>query len=317
MNKITSIILTMLMCLLGAQFALAADFMPSFNGAAYRDFRTMWVQDIFGFYDFLSYDLDLTAFTKLEGNFSDKKTGLAAGADISIDDNEIGKANKISAYLGIKQLSLRLQKGNIKGTADWKGALAPGQSRLTPFDDKFTHVDMLVHSKSSKEYWGLGYTSFSLPSELQTADSNAQVKRVLDTDFKVKCYSFIFGFDSFSGSEPFEEGISFFSSGEDRLGLGNSEISDQGVAAIKYLNPGATTVPQNIFTAFIENDTNLGFKWGHDFKAFKMAVGVGYEVSFIVSLQYGSLSTERGRLDFESPLSLFRHGPIGRVFLQW
>jgi len=84
MNKITTIILTILMCLLGAQFVLASDLMPSFNGAAYRDFKASWVQDIFGFYDFLSYDMDMTAFTKLEGNFSDKKTGLAAGADISV-----------------------------------------------------------------------------------------------------------------------------------------------------------------------------------------------------------------------------------------
>jgi hypothetical protein len=316
-NKITVIILTALICLLGAQFAVAADFMPSFNGAAYRDFKAMWVQDVFGFYDFLSYDMDMTAFTKLEGNFSDKKTGLAAGADISVDDNEVGKANKISAYLGIKRLYLRLQKGSMKGTAVWAGTLAPGQSSRTLFDDKFTHVDMLLHSKTSNEYWGLGYTSFSLPAELQTTDSAAVVKRVLDTDFKVKCYSFIFGFDSFSGSEPFEEGIKFFASGEDRFGLGNSEISDQGVTAIKDLNPGTTTVPQNIFTAFVENDTNLGWKWGHDFKAFKMAVGVGYEMSFIVGIQYGSLTTAPGKLDYESPISLFRHGPIGRVFLQF
>ncbi len=332
-SRIKTVLLVLITLLFSSSFVWADSVLPfTFTGAAYRDFHAKYAQDVFGFYNFLSYSMDTTAFTKLEGNFCDKQTGLAAGADINVDDNAVGKANKIAAYVGIKRLFLRLEKGNMKGVANWNGLLAPGQSAHEAFDNKFMHVDLILHSNSMLDgtgYWGVGYTTFNLPAEIQTTftytNRQGQVEgvRAFDPDFQVKCYSFIFGFDTFSGETlgtgigKFEEGFGFFGSGEDRFGLGYSYISDAGIKAAEFLNPGLKATEQKLFGGFVENDTDMGFKWSHAYKYLKLVLGVGYEVSFAVNLQWSGFATEPGQLGVNSPISIFRYGPIGRVFMQW
>lgn len=331
-SRIKTVFLVLFLLLGSSQFVWAENNLPiSFAGAAYRNFSASYAQDVFGFYNFLSYDMDTTAFTKLEGSFTDKKFGLAAGADINVDDNDVGKASKVSAYFGIKRVFLRLERGNMRGLANWAGEMAPGQSARVPFNNKFTHVDMLVRNKEFLEgasYWGVGYTTFNLPAEIQTTltytNRQGQIEgvRAFDPDFKVQCYSFIFGFDTFSENvmgSTFngKDGLGFFASGEDRFGLGNSTISDEGIAAAEYLNPGLKATKQVLFGGFVENDTNMGFKWTQNFQYLRLVVGLGYEVSFACNLQWTGFATEPGELGVNSAISIFRYGPIARVFLQW
>ncbi|ULQ59550.1 hypothetical protein K7I13_13950 [Brucepastera parasyntrophica] len=64
----------------------------------------------------LNFDLDPNAFTTYEGGFW-HKSGFQLGVSADVDNNIVGKLDKLIGFLGFKNFMLRVSGGKITGTA--------------------------------------------------------------------------------------------------------------------------------------------------------------------------------------------------------
>lgn len=289
-------------------------------------FGGKWKFDFIGFNDYLDTRNNNNSFGKLYGGFINEKLGLSLGFKVDSDDNVVGKVNRFMGYAGYKNMIMRYQYGKIKGNFHWSGDLAPGMVRDGDLRNLLRHIDLLWRRKTILGDWlGFGYTSLDMPSELSVwYDNNVKGRSVYDLNYKGNFYSFIFGFDSFSKSvENLEKGksgmtiddksgFSLYLTGEDRIGFGKAEISDEAIRYALFLNPAATGVKsKDFFAALIENDTGVGIRWISKNGSF--AAGLGYEVSFIMILPF-SPNPSAGEIDLHGLPSTIRYGPVIRVY---
>ena len=298
-----------------------------------------WERGFFSMDKVITFKTDANELTKIEGNICNTQLGLSLGANVNVDDNRVGEANRVMGYVGIKQLYLRYQEARISGTTQWEGLLVPGQSREASFDKKFIHVDLLYWKRSKTAlagmpyFFGIGYTSFAFPFEIDTlftrTDRTEQYygKAFYEPNFTAKYYSFLFGFDTFASSMLYLDagpdagdiagGFGIFFTAEDRFGFGESRLSPEGLAAAQLLNPGLNPVNDHFTSTYIENVSSIGLRWRSTKGAMRFAVGLGYELSFFMVMDFDDGARQSGDLGFQKNESILRHGPIVRAYMRW
>ncbi len=317
----------------------AALLLPALNAMAAEDARfaaiagissvpkTNWsAKSLIADKDLINYDFDATALTTYDGMLTDSKLGLSAGASATVDDNLVGKLYNAMGYVGIKTFMLRVQTGKLTGKTDWTGPLAPGQIAKSTFDNKYTNVDLLKWSEGGGGYWGVGYTSLSLPLQVETltttSDKSNQRKGtpVYDQNAKIKYYCFMFGFDTLVGpllkrSTREQTGFGFFFSTQDRFGAGSFELSETAQSYAQAMNPGKTPVSRKMFALYVDYDLALGPKYTINVKGNNLVLAAGYNVGGSLLASIGGGADNPREVGYEPSFFLFRHGPMVRAYL--
>lgn len=288
--------------------------------------KTNWsAKSIIADKNLINYNFDATALTTYDGMLTDQKLGLSAGGSATVDDNLVGKLYNAMGFVGIKSFMLRIQSGKLTGTTNWTGPLAPGQLAASKFDNKYTNIDLLHWSEGGGGYWGVGYTSLSLPLQVETlttsSDKSNQVKGtpVYDQDAKIKYYNFMFGFDTLIGpllkkSTREQTGLGFFVATQDRFGAGTFELSETAQNYAKAMNPGKTPVSRKMFALYVDYDLSLGPKYTFNFGGNNLVLAAGYNVGGSLLASIGGGADSPAEVGYEPSFFLFRHGPMVRAY---
>jgi hypothetical protein len=228
--------------------------------------------------DQLSLAMERTASTTCEGDLFLKKLRLAFGLRVDVDDNFVGKLNRLMGYVGSEGLSLRVQTSRRRGTARWDGEEIAGMPADYAFDNPFVSVDLLrCTRRGAIDYFGLGCTSYRLPVQLDCLiyDTTrgtvwwAPQGAVYQPDMAFGIYSLLPGIDTlrqaFAGTGVMAamQGLRPWMATQDRTGVGLSHISDEARAWVETADrsspaspPGArrrpatsTPPPRSIYSA--------------------------------------------------------------------
>lgn len=294
---------------------------------------------------YLSYDMDTTAFSSYEANFSLPKIGIAAGVFVNVDDTVIGRVNNILGYLGYKNLTLRVSKGRLKGTASWDGPMATGMEPSFDFDYTMTNIDciyyldleiggenttddLIVMQKAF--YVGLGYTEFTAPVEIKSLLTPGGLSNqyygdfVYDKNYNIKTYDLLFGFDTLSATLRsknsgmlFGYGFGIWALAQDRIGFGFATLSKDAAAWAEAVNPGKTIVDRKTFVTYLENNTSIGLMYVPPFLNNKVALAVGYNLTFASLTSFEAAAEDNTDLGYDSNFSFYHHGIIIRLYAVW
>jgi hypothetical protein len=283
----------------------------------------------------MSVSMDETATTTYAGDLFFRKLRLKVGLKVDVDDNFIGKLNRFMGYVNYSGFTLRVQTSRLRGTAYWEGDPVAGMPAQSDFDNPFVSVDLLHYWKDDASmYYGLGYTSYRLPVQLDclTYDtSRGEVWWAYYGDYNVSfyqpdmafhIYSVLFGIDTlhgaFAGKGPFSwQGFGLWMWTQDRAGAGLSYISDETKDVIQtaYGKPlwSATQIAM-----LVDYNLTLGVQWVGDLGRARLALGLGYNVGgqIVVCI------TPKGPVDAEhvdaSPsVYLVHHGPMFTGIVSW
>ena len=279
-------------------------------------------------------EMDTTATTIYEGDLWFKKLGLTTGFKVNVDDNFIGKFNRVMGYLGYHDFSIRLQTSRLKGTLDWSGSAVAGMPESADFDNRFITVDLLYYPKKqgSDFYFGLGYMSYELPTQIEclVLNSSKEIiygKDVYQPDMKFRTYSFLFGFDTlqsaFMGTPSLMntgDGFGFWAATQDRAGGGLSRISDETETWIEEANPGRFLRDNDQIIMMVDYNLTLGLRWTGDLGPVRLGAGVGYnlggQVIMAMSSSWGPI-TRTDQVDASPNLYLAHHGVILKLTASW
>jgi hypothetical protein len=313
--------------------AARADLVEIAGG--YSQVSAKWADDPMNFNDNLSMDFDNTAFTRVEGTLCEKKFGLSAGVNVDLDNNEIGEVNRITGYLGIKKLYLRMQTGRLRGKATWEGENPAWQEDTVAFDNTFNHVDLIYWLQPKKMatplYFGIGYTSLEMPVEMRTMttpggkENQVLGKPVFDPDYSGKFYDLLFGLDTFASSMLYEDsleakmkkkGFAIFFATEDRAGLGQAKVGEDALIAAEELN-GLPPVDDKLLSAWVEYNVSLGLSWTGRLGRAKFSVGAGYEFMGAIAMAMDGGVSSPTELGLDPQAGLMRYGPIFRAYARW
>ncbi len=283
----------------------------------------------------LDIHMDATATTIYEGDLFFRKIGLSFGLKVDVDDNFIGKFNRFLGYVGYDDYSIRVQTSRLRGTLDWHGSVAGG---LVPssasFDNRFYTVDLLYYpaSPGSQFYFGIGYTSYELPTQLECLVVNSAGEIVYGNqayqpDMRFRIYSFLFGFDtlrsSFMGVDSFMnsgDGLGLWIATQDRFGGGVSRISDEARTWIEALNPGRSLYDRDQIVMMVDYLFTLGVRWTGGLGPARLGLGLGYNVGGQVIMGMSSkfkAISETDQVDASPNLYLAHHGVIFRLSASW
>ncbi|HAM35425.1 MAG TPA: hypothetical protein DEB40_05235 [Elusimicrobia bacterium] len=296
----------------------------------------------FGFNEKLKYNFNTTAYTRLEGALSFSRLGLSVGANVEVDNNKVGKANKYMGYIGLKRFYLRAGGGQLRGSTTWNGSTANGRLPVhSDFSTRYSNVDLLIWfrnflgAKGLPGFIGAGYTSFALPVEVKAwaspdnGDSWRKLNSVYDPNYKIRLYNFLFGFDSFtsdmlypdtdwmSPGRPGKEGFSMFFATEDRFGIGRATLGANAYQAAKDLNPLYTATSDSSSYWLIENDTSIGMKWTKNLTRSRLALGVGYGVSLVIGEAFQGVPKKATDMSLQPEQCFLNHGPLARVYMKF
>ena len=272
--------------------------------------------------DYLNLNIDNSAFTTFEGNIWHTKTGLKLGISADIDNNAVGKVNKVAGLLGYKKLMLRIQKSKLGGTAIWRGPVVAGQPSEIRFENVYNSVDLLYREPGRFfDYLGVGYITMSLPLQFDTVyyngakTTNGNPAYEDKMDFKI--YAVMVGFDTMTDAATNRTpGPGLWLASQDRLGFGTTKISREAKRRLEAANPGRT-LKNNSFTAVdIDIDMTLGLFWNFKIKQAFLSFGAGYNVSGMLlgELPHGLKENNM----YASPESmLYRTGTVFRALLYW
>ena len=101
--------------------------------------------------------MDQTASTTYEGDLFFRKLRLKVALDVDVDNNFVGKLNRLMGYIDYEGFTLRVQNSTLRGTAVWTGTKVPGMPSQTSFDNSYTSVDLLYYTKNGGlDYFGIG-----------------------------------------------------------------------------------------------------------------------------------------------------------------
>ena len=199
--------------------------------------------------------MDQTASTTYEGDLFFRKLRLKVGLDVDVDNNFVGKLNRLMGYIDYEGFTLRVQNSTLRGTAVWTGTKVPGMPSQTSFDNSYTSVDLLYYTKNGGlDYFGIGYTSYQLPVQLDCLVYNAArgsvwwapTSTVYQPDMAFHIYSLLLGLDTLhqafvrTGYLSGEQGFGIWMATQDRAGGGLSYISDQAKAWVQQANNNLT-----------------------------------------------------------------------------
>ena len=317
----------------------ASSSLLSISGGISKTVNARWTESFISMNTKLSYDMDVTDFTMIEGKICNTKAGLALGVNADINNNYVGSVNRVMGYIGLNRLYARFQNGKLDGIAKWNGTLGPGQTVLTPFKGSLTHVDLLYWQRAFPMYFGVGYTAISVPVEIMTYYTRSTKEHsvvgipVIDTDYSATYYAFLFGFDTFTSSMLYPDdkdtspearalngsnsGFGLFMVAQDRIGVGNDHISAKSLATAQALNGGKVPIGDSFFSCYLENTSSIGIRWRGVSRYGSIAIGVGYELACFSILDITGGVDHPGILGLSPQSSLARYGPIVRLYMQW
>ncbi len=269
----------------------------------------------------IEYDMEATKFTSYETNIHYKPADISIGGNINVEDNVIGKIEKAFGYIGYKNTFIRYSSGTIRGEAHWKGTLAPKMESNFSFNNPYRGIDFLyTFDGRGSLYVGLGYTYLEAPLEISTLvtpggkENQTEGVPVYDKSFKVKVYSFVFGFDNLHNGSA---GLGFFVSAQDKVGFGQGRMSDSTVRSAEYLNPGHELTDTTPVLAYVENDSSIGISYKYMTGDFTFIVAVGYNLVLSTVFTFGAAAEEASDLGYDASYESFRHGVIFKAIAMW
>ena len=278
--------------------------------------------------------MDQTASTTYEGDLFFKKLRLKAGLNVNVDDNLVGRLNSLMGYINYEGFTLRVQNSRLRGTAHWTGAnlngMMPAQAS---FDNSYTSVDLL-HYDGGDLYFGLGYTSYSLPVQLNCLEYNVQrgevwwpqTGAVYQPDRAFHIYSVLFGLDTLhqalaqTGQSGRAGALGIWMATQDRAGVGLSSISDQARAWVQAANPldvkGLWSAEQ--IAMLVDYELILGLQWVHALGPVRLGFGLGFEIGGqVVMCVTPKGPVEALYIDASPSVYLFHYGPVLKGSVSW
>jgi len=280
-------------------------------------------------------NIDSSATTIYEGDLWLKKSGLSMGLKVNVDDNFVGKFNRFLAYLGYHDYSIRLQTSQLRGTLSWDPEFSvTDMPNTSSFDNKFIAVDLLYYPRQqgSQFYYGIGYTSYELPVNLECLILNAEGdiiygNHVYQPDMKFSIYSVLFGFDTLQSAFLQIEsqlntgdGFGAWIATQDRFGAGFSTISEEAQTWIENANPGRDLYDSHQFTMMVDYSLTMGARWVGNAGPVRLGAGLGYTIGghviTAVSTAFQPIS-RTDQVDASPDLFLFHHGVILNLSTSW
>jgi len=291
-----------------------------------------WFGDITPRTNQMSVSMDQTATTTYEGDLFFRKLRLKVGLNVDVDNNFIGKLNRLMGYINYSGFTLRVQTSELRGTAHWTGALVGDMQTETQFDNPFVSVDLLYYRKNdSSMYYGIGYTSYRLPVQLDCltySDAKQEVwwasgGSVYQPDMAFHIYSALFGVDTlhgaFGGSGAFSgQGFSIWMSTQDRAGAGLSYISDKAKSWVEEKNGGLPLWSAEQIAMLVDYYLTLGVQWVGDLGPVRLGLGLGFNLggqTVICITPKGPVDDKH--VDASPSVYLFHYGPILTGIVSW
>ena len=153
------------------------------------------------------------------------------------------------------------------------------------FDNQLLNIDLLYSSPQGL-YFGAGYSSYSLPVQVNCLvwdDSRGSVWWAPDAslyqpDMKFSIYSFLLGFDTLHDA-LFQKGIfgtmpslSIWAWTQDRFGVGYSVISDEVKDVIEEANGGLNLWSANQIAMMVDYNLTLGVQFVKQINRFHLGI---------------------------------------------
>ncbi|MDY7028307.1 MAG: hypothetical protein SVR04_08430 [Spirochaetota bacterium] len=284
----------------------------------------------------LSLDMERTACTTYEGDLFLKKLRLTLGLSVDVDDNLIGKFNRLMGYVNYEGFSLRVQSSTLRGTAEWNGEAVAGMPGEYVFDNPLVSVDLLRYTdRDGIDYFGIGYTSYRLPVQLDCLiyDTTrgevwwAPQGAVYQPDMAFGIYSLLFGVDTLheafamTGIMASMQGFRPWMATQDRVGVGLSHISDEARTWVETAN--SVDTPRTLWSTeqiamLVDYDLTLGMQWVGDLGQLRLGFGIGFNIGGqVVMCITPRAPVEAGYVDASPSLYIFHYGPILRAVASW
>jgi len=323
----------------------------SFIGVTYIP-KATWTYPKFLNYekDSLALTIEKNSFTTYDANVRFNKIQTVLGLSAITDENTLsGKIHRFSGYIGLKKMYFRLMRGKVAGSGVWNNTLATDMPQNFNFDSSISSYDALYsfsdynpqNAQQSAQvgnpnaaplmymgaYLGIGLTKGEVPATIRTLiTTGGKVnqkygKFVYDKDYAFSAVSFLFGFDTITGT-ILADGIvpgtiqPYFSC-YDRIGFGKGTVSDEAVRYAEELNPGKTFVDRKATLAYLENNTSIGASWIPSFLKGKAIMAVGYNLFFNSIMPLSGAAETSTELGYDATTGMLRHGPEFRIFAIW
>ena len=284
----------------------------------------------------VSVSMDQTASTTYEGDLFLRKLRLKVGLDVDVDNNFIGTLDRFMGYINYSGFTLRVQRSELRGTLDWIGGPVTGVPDLPTrqsFDNPYISVDLLHYSpKDASLYYGIGYTSYRLPVQLDCLIYRtdlgevwwAPTGAVYQPDMAFHIYSGLFGIDTLHGA--FErsgmlaamQGFSLWMATQDRAGVGLSYISDQAKAWVEAANGGLSLWSAEQIAMLVDYDLILGVQWVGDVGPLRLGCGLGFEFGGqVLTCITPKGPVKAGYVDASPSIYLVHYGPVLKGTISW
>jgi hypothetical protein len=282
----------------------------------------------------LAIDMDQTASTTYEGELFFKVLRLKVGLNVDVDNNLVGKLDRLMGYINYDGFTLRVQTSELRGTAVWTGADLAGMPSSTRFDNPFISVDLLYYRQTGGlDYFGLGYTSYHLPVQLTILTWDparnsvwwAKQSTAYQPDMAFQIYSLLFGLDTLheaftkTGTLARMQGFGFWAATQDRAGAGISYISDETKGWIEAANPGTTLWSATQIAMLVDYNLILGAQWVGDLGPVRLGAGAGFEIggqTVMCVTPKGSVNST-AYVDASPSFYLFHYGPVLKGTVSW
>lgn len=242
----------------------------------------------------LHFSINNSPFTTYEGNIAVEKVGLSLGVSVDVDNNVVGKLNRLMGYIGAGGFFLRLQTTNLKGAADWQGTALTGQTSHYNIDTSYQNIELVrAFGQDKSSFWGLAYSTLTLPEQISVWGNINNVYTgydSVDPAGAMKIYSLLFGSDSLNwNSIRRNDGFGFWAYTQDMFGWGSQTVSAAVEDRIsKYF--GGRTIPTSLDTLLIDYTLTLGAKWERHSST--MAIGLGLGFNFHGTIWMGGWNAE-------------------------
>ena len=270
----------------------------------------------------LSYVINNSPFTTYEGGFVNTTTGLSLGVSLDVDNNLVGKLNRVMGYVGFHGFFLRVQNATLKGTADWEGKALTGQPLSYSINTTYQNIQLIRGLQDEKEwFWGFGYSTLTLPVQVSVwGDINRVYTNYdsVDPASQLKIYSLLFGFDTLNWySLKANDGLGFWCFTQDMLGYGSQSVDPTVEQRIKTFYSGRT-IPSSLTTTLIDYTLTIGMKWERRFSSTGWGFGFGYNVHGMLFMSgWNVRGSGDSDLNAYSTTGLSGHGPQFKLIASW
>ncbi len=276
--------------------------------------------------------MDQTASTTYEGDLFLKKLRLKLGLNVDIDNNFIGKLDRLMGYVNYDGFTLRVQTSTLRGTANWSGSTVLDMPTQSAFDNSFVGVDLLYYRQTGGiDYFGIGYTSYHLPVQLDClvySPAAGQVAKGIDSyqdDMSFQIYSILFGLDtlreSFTRTGTFAsmQGLSLWMATQDRAGAGLSYISDKARSWVEAANGGRRLWSATQIAMLVDYNLTVGLQWVRSYGPVRLGLGLGYNLGgqVVLCITPKGPVDDVNRVDASPSFYLFHSGPIFTGTISW